>query len=225
MNRLHLTRIRALTQEALSALKRAQGGAFNNPWQSMPLAPQSFTPIFKAALQAQNLYERLEKIYLFCADLAANKIQSYREAHEWFDEEGEFSFEPFDELRRYYDDGSAYALPIRIEQYQELYQLQIDFKNRQLKKAAYLHELFGQTSPRKVGMAETGGDLLVHTTDLPAGWRQEVERDQPLKQIEVEHCLDGYDAFYEQSLALIDYHQRLGNVQACAQRILAFFKE
>ncbi|GAB3258512.1 hypothetical protein GCM10027347_21850 [Larkinella harenae] len=224
MNLLNLALIRALVKEALATQSLAQRCAFNNPWQTTQLDALTFTQIFKASLQAQNLYERLQQIYLYCRDMATNAIQYHQEMHEWIDEEGEFPFDPFDELFHHFDDGSAYALPACIEQYEELYQLQINFSTHQQQKIHDWEQLFGKKSSHPFRHDQHPG-LIAQEVAISADAPLDHEINRQIHHIEMEHCLDGYNSFYQQAKTLLETYRGTGDIQTCSRELLAFFKE
>lgn len=220
---LNLALIRALVKEALADESFAQRCALNSPWLATTLDDYTFAQIIKASYQAQNLYERLEQIYHFCRNFADHSIQHHQALHEWIDDQGELPFDPFDDLHFHFAEGSACSLPARIEQYAELHQLRVNFGKRQRKQVEYWQQLFGENSQHP-GFERKPG-VITQTDELPAALPSNLAITQQIHRIEVEHCLDDYNTFYQQTRAFIHEYRSSGNIQTCCQKIVAFFRE
>lgn len=148
--------------------------------------------------QHRNLVKKLKSLHKTIKDFSKGKFEEYESTHnEWTFNEGE-PFDPYNWLMfTFFSEDSVDDLPPKIEQYQEL----LDFSRNQssVKKgmdSAFTH-VFGEMLPFVPCKDKDGNDILMPLEQLPAEEKEKFYIEKQLQQIEADHCLDGYNQFYQ----------------------------
>ena len=112
----------------------------------------------------------------------------------------------------------------QIEQYEELVRLAHVLADTRKAKRESLNRFFGHL-PRWYEMTDEAGErVMVVAGELSTDVLNTIEANQQIEDIEVGYCLDGYNQFYRQTMALIEAH--LGDdVQQCALAILRLYRK
>ena len=219
---IDLSKIGELSIEALDGKHLVDSYCFNNGSKVLtPIDPAVHLRLYKAHRQADNLYKRLRQLHTICTDFVAGNIEPYRAKWEEYQEDESGTFDPFQELDWQFDEQSVYDLPEHISQYEELEIMADNFAHIRKRKREGFKKFFGELPMYVTAKNDEGETVMIPESELPESIRLNREVNEEIKQVEVEYCLDGYDAFYSQARALIWLHRESGNITECAKGILS----
>ncbi|GAB3909142.1 hypothetical protein GCM10028803_46210 [Larkinella knui] len=206
---LHL--IQRLEPEAHFLFHNVQCSYFN--WnRSADVKGEDFITRVKMYHQAYNLDEQLTNLFEVSTQFAQGRFEEYRIKAI---EEGQ-EFNPFAKLISFFVNSShsrpnldylfnPFILPPKIEQYIELIQMVQGFSESQ-----------------KRWRQSIGMEHKEREADEVIGIDEDIETE--LYEIAIDHCLDGYNEFYQRVRQLIYSYQKIDDVQGCATQILGLFK-
>lgn len=222
---INLSAIGELSIEALDGKCLVDSYCFNcDSRDSDSVDPAVHLRLYKAYRQADNLFNRLEKLHKTCTDFAAGNFESYRAEWEKWPENEDEPFDPFHELEWQFNEQTVYDLPEHIDQYAELVIMATNFVHVQKKKREGFKMFFGELPMYVMTKDEEGETVMIPEADLPEDVKLNREVNEEIKQIEVEYCLDGYDDFYKQARATIERHKESGAITECAEKILSLIR-
>ena len=193
---IDLSKIGELSMEALDGKLLVDSYCFNNDSKNLkPIDPSAHLRLYKAHRQADNLYNRLEKLHTICTDFVAGNFEPYRAKWEKYQEDENEVFDPFQELEWQFNEQSVYDLPEHISQYEELEILATNFMHIQKKKREGFKMFFGQLPMYVTAKNDKGETVMIPESELPESIRLNREVNEEINQVEVEYCLDGTTLF------------------------------
>ncbi|GAB3780609.1 hypothetical protein GCM10028818_33110 [Spirosoma horti] len=222
MTYINLRHIGELAIEALSNYQLAESYCYNTSSQTDQIPDDIFVVLAKTYRQAQNLHTKLTRLHQVCTDFIAENFDPYIDEHEKWAENEDQVFNPFECLERCFDCASVEDLPDQIEQYRELLSLSHSFGATQQIKNKAIQDTFGDLLWYYAATDTEGETVMISERELPESFRHQQAVKQEISDIQVEFCLDGYNAFYEHATGLLSAYNG-GDVQACAQRILLLY--
>ncbi|GAB2774271.1 hypothetical protein GCM10027275_16630 [Rhabdobacter roseus] len=152
--------------------------------------------------QAVALYQNLRGLHQKLSDFAAGKFGPYFNAHCKYS--GAESFDPYHELRISMNCEVVDDLPEHIEQYAEL----VAFAEQTSLRSKMMIDSVRHLAPnfrfQYRATNEEGNPIIVFEDHWTEDQKNKKEVEQDLHNIEVEHCLDKYNAWYQAMMTALD---------------------
>jgi hypothetical protein len=220
---INLTLIRELKLEASIHKAMVLSSCYNVVGKKDKVDDAIFVVMIKTHQQAKNLYRQLKALYKLCWDLSQENQQTCLDAcQDSPNNTISQSDNIFDVLRHCFRSGTVEDLPPQIEQYEELFRLSRVLAESRKARRQGLNRFLGSQPQYYPATNDAGDSVLMPAAGLPADVIDQLDLPQQLIDIEVEYCLDGYNAFYEKVTQLLATHAG-GDVQPCASAILHLF--
>ncbi|GAB3643954.1 hypothetical protein [Spirosoma arcticum] len=220
---INLTLISEVVMQALHLSFSNHRDYFNWPQDAEHRHDQHTYQLLKTYEQGSNLQKQLVRVHKVCSDFSAGNVQPYIDEHLEYCHPEDDPFDPFHIMQFPFVSNDIHNLPPAIEQYAELVILARGFTTIKRAQDEAFEQFFGGLTKYYVGTDEAGEKVMVPTTDMPEEFIHQSDINRQIKHVEVEYCLDGYNDFYAQALALIEAHRPLGDAKECAAKILALF--
>lgn len=203
---LNLKQIRELYMGAFTSVRMFHADLLNSDYpMDLPDIAERYWAISKVHQQSDNLTDCLNSLHKKLTDFAAGNFDKYIEEHNKYAEDETDIFDPYKELRYSMNDSDwLYSLPSDINQYSDLLIFQRTNSERQKIQAEALKKFFPGLEWSIMSKDEIGNDIMVKESELPADVINRIEANREIHDIEVEYCLDNYNAWYQSIKQMIE---------------------
>ena len=154
----------------------------------------------KANYQCGCILSRLERLHSLLADFAEEKFQAHIDYYVENSDGEESEFDPYVEIEYLLTTDGINDLPDKIQRFYDLlaYSQTISIRKQVLRDS--VEQFFGGKLKRHYQYQDENGEtVMVPEDELPAEMLAELKISREVKEglaeVEIEHCLDNYDAW------------------------------